>query len=71
MGFDEAPGGLIDYVNVPPFLGMAISGHPELLGPLSTVLSLEDLHDILEVRRIDAHNARIIRKAEAKERKRR
>lgn len=66
MVFDEAPGGLIDYVNVPPLLGMAISGQPELLAHLSTTLGLEDLHDILEVRRIDAHNARVIRKAEAK-----
>ncbi len=66
MVFDEAPDGLIDYVNVPPSLGMAISGHPGLLGPLTSTLGLEDLYDILEVRRIDAHNMRTIRKAEAK-----
>lgn len=60
---DESPGGLIDYVNVPPTIGMAISGNPALLASLSTVLGLEDLHDILEVKRVDAHNARIMRKA--------
>ena len=61
LGFEEV-GGLLDCVNVPPTIYMAISGRPELLGPLSTVLGLEDLHDILEVLRVDAHNQRIIDK---------
>lgn len=66
---DEVPGagGLVDYVNVPATVGMAISGDAALLGPLSTVLGLEDLHDILEVKRVDAHNARMIRKAQERE----
>lgn len=38
---------------------MAIAGRPELIVPLSTVLGLEDLHDILEVIRVDAHNRRV------------
>ncbi len=40
---------------------MALSIDKSLAGPLSSTLGLEDLHDILEVARIDAHNARIIR----------
>lgn len=63
LGFENA-GGFLDYVNVPPTIGMAISGRPELLGPLSTVLGLEDLHDILEVIAVDAHNQRVLRKRE-------
>lgn len=47
---------------------MAISGDYALLGPLSTTLSVEDLHDILEVKRVDAHNDRVIAKARARER---
>lgn len=50
-------------MNVPPLIGMAISGNLELLGPLSTTLGLEALHDILEVKAIDAHNAGLIRRA--------
>jgi hypothetical protein len=38
-----------------------------LLGPLSTVLGLEDLHDILEVIDIDAHNQRELNKATRQE----
>lgn len=64
VGDESDVPGLLDYVNVPPTIGMAISGNPALLGQLATVLSLEDLHDILEVRRIDGHNARMIRKAQ-------
>lgn len=67
-GDDDLPRGLIDYPNVPATVGMAISGHPELLGALGSTLSLEDLHDILEVRRVDGHNARLIRAHFAKDR---
>lgn len=49
-------------MNVPPTIGMALSGDKSLLGPLSTVLGLEDLHDIIEVMTIDAHNQRLIAK---------
>lgn len=50
-------------MNVPPSIGMALSANPLLIEPLSTTLGLEDLHDILEVRQVDAHNTRVIRKA--------
>lgn len=33
------------------------------MAELSTVLGLEDLHDVLEVVRVDAHNRRVIDKA--------
>ncbi len=42
---------------------MALSFDPSLAGPLSTTLGLEDLHDILEVRLIDLHNAAVRRRA--------
>lgn len=54
---------LLDYPNISPLIGMAISSDPALLGPLSSTLGLEDLHDIVEVMRVDAHNRRIIQKA--------
>jgi hypothetical protein len=44
-------------------LGMAISADPGLIGPLSSTLGLEDLWDIVEVRMVDAYNARLIAKA--------
>lgn len=53
-------------MNVPPSVAMAISANPMLIEPLGTTLCLEDLHDILEVRRIDAHNRRLIQKAAGK-----
>lgn len=43
---------------------MALSSDKTLAGPLSSSLGLEDLHDLLEVIRIDAHNAAVIRKRE-------
>lgn len=58
---DEPPGGLAEYVNVPRAIGAAISGNLALLGPLSTTLGLEDLYDILEVKQVDGHNARVWR----------
>lgn len=41
---------------MPPTIAMALSADLSLAGPLSTVLSLEDLHDILEVIAVGAHN---------------
>lgn len=43
-------------------LGMALSFDKALAGPLSAVLGTEDLHDIVEVILVDAHNRRIIDK---------
>lgn len=58
---------LLDYVNVPPTIGMALSSDKSLLGPLSSTLGLEDLHDILEVISVDAHNQRVLAKARRRE----
>lgn len=49
-------------MNVPPTIGAAISSGKASLAELNTVLSVEDLHDILEVVTIDAHNARVAAK---------
>lgn len=48
---------------------MVLSKDPALLVPLSTSLGIEDLHDIIEVMMVDAHNERQISLIE--ERKRR
>lgn len=60
-------------MNVPPTIGMALSAAGDkqsALRALQTDLSVEDLHDILEVILIDAHNSRIIAKAQADARRR-
>jgi hypothetical protein len=49
-------------VNLSPLIGAVISSGKASLGELATVLSLEDMHDILEVIVIDAHNLRILDK---------
>lgn len=41
-------------------IGTAISTGKATLADLSTVLGLEDLHDIIEVIAIDSYNARIL-----------
>lgn len=48
---------------MPPLIGMALSIDPVLVGVLDQI-SVRSLHDILEVQTIDAHNRRIIEKAE-------
>jgi hypothetical protein len=52
---------------VPPTVGMAVSSGKATWLELSTELGLEDLHDILEVVRVDAHNARVLDKARQRE----
>lgn len=54
-------------MNVPPTIGMVISHDKALAAPLSTVLGLEDLHDIIEVILVDAHNRRLIEKKREQE----
>ena len=69
LGIEEVRG-LIDYPNVPPLIGMAISGRPQRLAELNTSLSVEDLHNIIEVVTVDAHNRRLIDKHNADKEKR-
>lgn len=53
---------LLEYPNVPPLIGMAVSTGKATMAELATVLSVEDLHNIIEIVRVDAHNRRIIEK---------
>lgn len=70
VSIEGGVGGLAEYLNVPPSIGTAISSGKATLAELSTVLSLEDLWDLLEVNAVDAHNQRIIdARNEAKKRK--
>lgn len=41
---------------------MVISHDKSLIGPLSSILSTEDLWDIWEIIVVDGHNARVIAK---------
>lgn len=41
---------------------MLVSHDKSLLVPLSTVLSLEDMYDLIEIITIDAHNDQILAK---------
>jgi len=43
---------------------MVLSSGKATLAELSTVISLEGLHDLIEVVLVDAHNARLSRPAE-------
>lgn len=46
---------------MPPVIGLALSVDPLLIDVLDRI-SVRDLHDLLEVRTIDAHNMRLIQK---------
>lgn len=41
-------------------IGHLVSRDPALLGPLSTVLGLEDMYDLVEVALVDDYNDRIL-----------
>ena len=49
---------------------MVLSKDPALIVQLSTCLSVEDLHDMIEVLLVDAHNERQIRLIEERKSKR-
>lgn len=61
---------LLDYPNVPPSIGMVVSRDLKMIEPLNATISVEELHDLLEIIVIDGHNARQIAKAEAARRRR-
>lgn len=48
-------------------LGMAISTGKATMADLSAVLTVEDLHDLLEVVLVDAHNDRVLQKIREKQ----
>lgn len=55
-------------MNVSPQLGALISWDPSLIDPLSSTLSLEDMHDLIEVLTVDRYNDRVMdRHLKAKE----
>lgn len=56
--------GLAEYVNVPPIIGQLVSMRMASYADLSTTLSVEDVHDLLEVAAVDVHNTAILRKRE-------
>ncbi len=60
--------GLADYPNVPGVIGQVISCGRATLHELQTVYSLEDVYDLLEIVMVDAHNARIVRADDEKNR---
>lgn len=59
-------------MNVPPTIGAVLSRSSEpatTLLRLSTVLNLEDLHDLIEVQLIDQHNQRVVDRIEEERRR--
>jgi hypothetical protein len=55
---NPAVGGLIEYVNVPPILGMIISAGKATLHELQTIYGLEDAYNLAELVAVDSHNYR-------------
>lgn len=49
-------------MNVPPTIGMVVSSGKATLADLGTVLSIEDLHDLMEIITVDNHNMEVMRK---------
>lgn len=54
-------------MNVPPTISRVLMRDKGLLALLTTTLGLEDLHDILEVIRVEDHNRALIEQALAEE----
>ncbi len=50
------------YPNVPGMIGAAVSSGRATLHELDTVYGLQDLHDLLEIAAVDAHNRRLMSK---------
>lgn len=57
-------------MNVPPTVGMVESMGKASWAELSTILGLEDLHDLLEIVRVDRHNAKVMDAWHAKQTRR-
>jgi hypothetical protein len=56
--FAGRPGRLVDYINLPPLIGMIVSsGHATLI-ELQSVYGVRDAFNLCEVIAIDAHNRR-------------
>lgn len=57
------------YPNVDAAIGAVVSGHPEMLHQFDTVLSTEDLYDLVEVLMVDGINRRRLEARAVKEMK--
>lgn len=55
-------------MNVPPTIAAVVARDKSMMGPLSSTLGLEDLHDILEVIRVEDHNRALVRREEERQR---
>ena len=53
----------MDYVNLPPLVGMVVSDGKATLYELQSVYGVRDLFNICEVIAVDAHNRREANKA--------
>jgi hypothetical protein len=52
--------GLIDYVNLPPMIGVVISENKATLCELQSVYGVGDLFNLCEVIAVDGYNRRIL-----------
>lgn len=57
------PRGLIDYVNLPPMIGMIVSSGMATLHELQSVYGVRDCFDMAEVIGVDSHNRREIERS--------
>jgi hypothetical protein len=51
--------GYIEYQNVPPTIGAVVSGRLATLYECQTLYGVQDIHDMLEVLAVDAHNRQL------------
>jgi hypothetical protein len=56
--FAARDGRLIDYVNLPPLIGMIVSDGKATLHELQSVYGVRDAYNLAEVISVDAHNRR-------------
>jgi hypothetical protein len=50
------------YPNVPAMIGAVVSSGRATLHELDTVYGTQDLHDLMEIAAVDAHNRRLLSK---------
>lgn len=47
-------------MNVPPSIALVVSRGLATMGELSTVIDLEELHDLVEIATVDRHNQALV-----------
>ncbi|EHE9160985.1 transcription elongation factor GreA [Salmonella enterica] len=55
---------MVDYVNVPRTIATVISSGKASKVELDSVLGVQDLWDLLEIIRVDAHNERVMQETQ-------